>query len=79
MVAQICSTTYGLWTEKRDGMLGQDRLRMNHYSRVLPEFKKTQVFHMIVQIGLYFTNEQHFEGKLGFLELLSIKFESFSQ
>ena len=41
--------------------------------------KKTQVFHRIVQIGLYFTNERHFEGKLGFLELLSIKFESFSQ
>ena len=46
---------------------------------VLPELKKTQVFHRIVQIGLYFTNERHFEGKLGFLELLSIKFESFSQ
>ena len=47
--------------------------------RLLPELKKTQVFHRIVQIGLYFTNEWHFEGKLGFLELLSIKFESFSQ
>ena len=47
--------------------------------RILPELKKTQVFHRIVQIGLYFTNERHFEGKLGFLELLSIKFESFSQ
>ena len=46
---------------------------------LLPELKKTQVFHRIVQIGLYFTNERHFEGKLGFLELLSIKFESFSQ
>ena len=47
--------------------------------RLLPELKKTQVFHRIVQIGLYFTNERHFEGKLGFLELLSIKSESFSQ
>ena len=47
--------------------------------KILPELKKTQVFHRIVQIGLYFTNERHFEGKLGFLELLSIKFESFSQ
>ena len=47
--------------------------------RILPEFKKTQVFPRIVQIGLYFTTERHFEGKLGFLELLSIKFESFGQ
>ena len=49
------------------------------YRIILPKLKKTQVFHRIVQIGLYFTNERHFEGKLGFLELLSIKFESFSQ
>ena len=49
------------------------------FFNLLPELKKTQVFHRIVQIGLYFTNERHFEGKSGFLELLSIKFESFSQ